>query len=278
MDRDSPSRTATDGRPPPPPGWPNGRRDVVRIFPGAVLHRTSDPGGRCVPEHAHDWPLLSLFIAGGYRNVVDEGALTIAGPSAVFYRRGDAHANQIGRFGHEQLEIEFDPAWLGAGALAQPDRPVRRIGGAVALASRRLLKLCQDPAATERGIAQALRSFLAHMATPDAAPAAPAWLVQVESLLGTTPRPLDNADLADRLGLSPPWLTETYRAHAGEGLAEADRRRRAQQAVHLLRTTAVPVAQIAAATGFCDQSHLARVVKRFYGCPPTRLDPAHRPE
>lgn len=226
-----------------------------------------------MPEHAHDWPMLSLYIAGGYRNLIDEGSLAIAGPSAVFYRRGDAHANQVGRFGHEQLEIEFDPAWLGPGALAPLDRPVRRIGGPVALASRRLLKRCQDPAATERAIAQALSSFLVCMATADAGPAAPAWLVQVESLLGTTPTPLATAELADRLGLSPPWLTEAYRAHVGQGLAEADRRRRAQQAVHLLRTTGVPVAQVAAVTGFCDQSHLSRVVKRLYGRQPTRLAP-----
>jgi transcriptional regulator GlxA family with amidase domain len=35
----------------------------------------------------------------------------------------------------------------------------------------------------------------------------------------------------------------------------------------------VPVAQVAAVTGFCDQSHLSRVVKRLYGRQPTRLAP-----
>jgi hypothetical protein len=39
-----------------------------------------------VPEHAHDWPVLSLFVIGGYSNRTEIGETFIAAPSAILYR------------------------------------------------------------------------------------------------------------------------------------------------------------------------------------------------
>ena len=35
---------------------------MLRKFSGALVSRTIDRSGRLVPEHAHDWPVLSLFV------------------------------------------------------------------------------------------------------------------------------------------------------------------------------------------------------------------------
>jgi hypothetical protein len=77
-----------------------------------------------VPEHAHDWPVVSLFVMGSYLNETDVGKTFISGPSAVFYRAGAAHRNTTAALGFEQIEIEFDPNWLGRGLV--PTLPVVR--------------------------------------------------------------------------------------------------------------------------------------------------------
>jgi hypothetical protein len=89
-------------------------------FSGARVRRVLDPSGAVVAEHAHDWPMISLYVMGGYRNFTHCGEREIAGPSIVFYRPGAAHRNVAGETGFEQIEIEFDPgevgrspAWIG---------------------------------------------------------------------------------------------------------------------------------------------------------------------
>jgi AraC family transcriptional regulator len=66
-----------------------------------------------VPEYAHDRPVLSIFVLGGYLNQTELGQRLIDGPSATLYRAGSAHGNTALSVGFEQIEIEFDPEWLG---------------------------------------------------------------------------------------------------------------------------------------------------------------------
>ena len=52
-----------------------------------------------------------------------------------------------------------------------------------------------------------------------------------------------------------------YRAWRGEGLAETARRLRVERAALLLRGSDAPLADIALAAGFCDQSHMNRAFR-----------------
>src|SRR5262245_25498231 len=100
---------------------------MLQKFGGATVRRVVDRSGARVPEHAHDWPVLSIFVLGGDLNQTELGEAFIAGPSAVLYRAGAAHRNTVASSGFEQIEIELDPAWLGR---ALPGAPVSRwIGG-----------------------------------------------------------------------------------------------------------------------------------------------------
>jgi len=47
--------------------------------------------------------------------------------------------------------------------------------------------------------------------------------------------------------------------------------RRVERATDLIRTTRLPLAEIAYATGFSDQSHMKRLVKRATGLTPNEL-------
>jgi AraC family transcriptional regulator len=240
---------------------------MLRRFSGATLRRTIDRSGTEVPEHAHDWPLLSLFVMGGYSNRTGLGERFIAGPSAVFYAAGAAHHNVAGDDGFEQIEIEFDPAWLRSVRL--PDAPVLRwVGGRAGAEAQALASLCNQ-GAPERQLLASLRRFLGSASTASDV-RQPEWLDSVTTRLRGDPA-RKVAGLAQAAGLHPSWLGTAYRRVAGEGLLDAAARFRVEHATRLLRETELPFTDIALDAGFCDQSHMIRSFRRVLGRLPSSV-------
>jgi AraC family transcriptional regulator len=242
----------------------------VKTLAGARALRIVHPAGQVIQAHRHDWPLLTLPALGGYEEESDEGSIAVAGPAVVLHPAGRCHANCIHQLGMETFSIEFDPAWIG---LSRRDRLIERsrywIGGPVTLASRALARLWSDPAASEDEIRRSTEEFL-EMARKAAVSPQPAWLARARRQLSVD-QATTAARIAESLGMHPRWLAHAYRRAAGEGLHDTVRRNRAEQAAHLLRSTDSPIAEIAFATGFCDQSHLSRVLGHFTGRTPLQI-------
>ena len=240
---------------------------MLQEFSGATLRRTLDRSGANVPEHAHDWPLLSLFVMGSYSNQTELGERFISGPSAVFYAAGAAHRNMAGPEGFEQIEIEFDPAWLRSVRL--PRGPVLQwTGGRGAAAASGLARLCSRNV-SEEDVLAALRRFL-ETTPPASGTVHPEWLDGVSCSLRHDPA-RRVAELAQEAGLHPSWLGTAYRRATGEGLMEAAARFRVEHATRLLRETDAPLTQVAMDAGFCDQSHMIRSFKRVLGRLPSAV-------
>lgn len=251
---------------------------TLRHFAGARALRLSDRGGASIPEHAHDWPVLSLFVAGSYRNSSDIGETAVSQPSAMFYRAGERHSNVIGRLGLEQIDLEFDPFWLGLTLKPSWSPVVNWKGGLAGLQACKLAKLWSNPAAREADLAAATREFL--IRGFDGRPVRePAWLPDALRLIEESAALTAN-QLACELCLNPGWLAEAYRAAMGEGIGETVRRRRVETAVHMLVSSSESQAQIAAAVGFCDQSHMIRAFHAVLGRTPgeVRREQHRRPQ
>lgn len=239
---------------------------MLQRFSGAAVRRVVDHSGTFVPEHAHDWPLLSIYVLGGYLNGTELGETTIAGPSAVFYRPGASHRNQVLNRGFEQIEVEFDPAWLGD---SLPDaRVVRWIGGRAGAEARALARGCQAGLSEDRLRAAMLRLFAAAAVEGEPVPAP--WVGEVAKRLNDDPH-LSVGALAAKEQLHPSWLGDAYRRATGEGVQETAARLRVEQAAKLLRETELPAAIVAADAGFCDQSHMIRTFRRVLGRTPTAV-------
>jgi AraC family transcriptional regulator len=242
-------------------------REIARLS-GARAVRIVDRGGSVVAEHSHDWPILSLFVTGDYLKVSELGATRIRAPSAILHAPGGAHANLVGSVGAEQLDIEFDPAWAGLDRAAL--LPVRCwIGGTVAASGQRLARLWRSGRASETMLALATRQFL-EQALRAAPERTPPWLDRVAALLRAESPPPTTA-IAARLGMNPGWLAQAYRRAVGEGIGDTLRRRRVESAAAMLRAREAPHAQIAAAAGFCDQSHMIRAFRAVLGRTPTQI-------
>lgn len=242
----------------------------LRRLAGAHAARVIAGPRSSVPEHAHDWPMLSLYVMGNYRKTFDGGEVRIRGPSAVLHGAKRNHANHFEEAGLEQVDIEFDPAWFGRGLSFSSSQPVQCwTGGPVAAAASRLARMWCNPAVSEPQLQHSTAKFLTiALAARDVRE--PAWLPSVLQSLdiasaATAP------ELARPLGLHPSWLAQAYRHASGEGLRETVQRLRVERATSMLRDSELPLAEIAADAGFCDQSHMNRIFRRLLGRTPLEV-------
>ena len=87
--------------------------------------------------------------------------------------------------------------------------------------------------------------------------------------------PLPIADLCRRLGTNKKRLERHFAAEVGASPLAAYLDIRLDHALYLLKGTERSVASIAAECGFCDSSHLSRMIRRKTGSTPVALRQAH---
>jgi two-component system response regulator YesN len=75
-------------------------------------------------------------------------------------------------------------------------------------------------------------------------------------------------DLARHVGVSAGHLSQLLKERTGRSFVELLREVRVQAACELLVTTERPLAEIAVACGFCDQSYLTHVFRDLRGITP----------
>lgn len=74
--------------------------------------------------------------------------------------------------------------------------------------------------------------------------------------------------LAQQIGFSPYHFARLFRKTTGASLHQAVLRQRIERAEWLLQETDMPLAHVASACGFADQSHMTQVFKRALGLTP----------
>jgi AraC family transcriptional regulator len=248
-------------------------RDIVR-FSGARASRIGDAGSAVVGAHSHDWPILSIYVLGEHEKRHERGSDVVSGPAATLHLAGAPHANVVGASGFEQIDIEFDPAWLGLRLPAGASPVSCWQGGLVGAQSARLLRAWLGANPCEAELRRSTAAFLARALAADERPL-PAWVGAAAARLRSTESPT-TPDLVRMTGLSPAWLLQAYRAAYGEGVAETRLRGRVERALMLARDTDQRLCEIAAAVGFCDQSHMTRAFQRVLHRTPAEVRAEYR--
>jgi transcriptional regulator GlxA family with amidase domain len=168
----------------------------------------------------------------------------------------------------DDMVVRDGPIWTAGSAFAHIDlmlAVMRDLGGA-ALTDELANRLVADQRASQA-------SFLipSHLAARDETVAA------LESFVRTN---LDQAHTLDSLAhwcaLSPRTLARRTTKAVGLSPLQLVQRVRLERSLHLLRTTRMPLDQIAAAVGLADPATLHRLVKRHTGRSPGALRPGAR--
>lgn len=225
------------------------------------------PGAQRIAPHRHDFACLTIPVIGSLTEVGEFGEADLAGPSVIYHPAGVEHEDRIGDDGLETVSIILDPHWLRF--LGVTDAPARSrfwSGGPTALAARRLAKAWRGLDADEAALSAATATFFAVARSGSDALKANAPSKGQPAAAGS-----GAAGPARGRCLHPAWIARSYRAAAGEGLREALRRSRVEAAVRQLRESSAPLAEIAVAAGFCDQSHMNRSFRRVVGRTPLEV-------
>jgi AraC-like DNA-binding protein len=97
----------------------------------------------------------------------------------------------------------------------------------------------------------------------------------LESLRERLSRRLTVREAAEKVHMSESYFMRFFRTTTGMSFLAYLNQLRVTRAFELLMHTDLPIAHIAAETGFCDQSHLIRHFRERFGAPPGRLRRAH---
>lgn len=261
----------------PPKNFTNGTILRWRRVPGLVLAEVEYEAGRRIGRHVHPHARLVLVLSGSVTEIRGQESATHS-PSALLFRLPDEpHAYAIGPSGATCLVVDVDPAWL---ARVRDQAPVLaasaafRGGLVVHLAHRLHGEFRLRDEVSRIAIQSLVLGVLAEMSRRVSRAAermdgsAPLWLRQARALVDLHfAQPLPLAAVAERVGVHPVHLARTFRRCYQTTFAGYVRQLRIEFARRELSGSA-SLSAIAAAAGFCDQSHFSRLFKQYTGMTP----------
>ena len=242
---------------------------------GLTLAETAYPPNHKLPRHSHNRSCLMIVLQGAvtesYRN-----ESFLAKPSTLIFRpSGEVHSDQFYGSGGRLFIIEMEKDWLNR--VSECSLSLRKLvgfsGGWISSLSHRLYKEFREMDNLSHLVIEGLMLEIMVETSRCSADVSvrrpPHWLKYATELLHARfSEHLTMACIAKIIGVHPVHLAQafrrTYRCSPGEYV----RRLRVEFACHQLTTSDSPLADIALAAGFSDQSHLSRTFKRQMGMTP----------
>ncbi len=239
---------------------------------GVRLLEKSHRPGEDLPWHVHALPYVSLLSAGRYREELGSGVTDCRPATIVVHPAGELHRNVFHDRRARLFDLELEEAalaGLGDARRAFADRIVVRGAHAAGVLARLQLEL-RAPDELTALVVQGALFELAAAILRERRPGGPvpAWLRRAEAVLRDRyAAPPGLAELAREVGVHPGHLSRGFRRHLGRSVGETVRRRRLERSLELLRSE-MPLAEVALACGFADQSHFTRCFTRRVGVSP----------
>ncbi len=222
-----------------------------------------------LPKHCHEMAKYCFVLKGSFSETIGSREQVRHPLALTFHPADTTHSEVHNAPGHHFL-IEVGPPWLDRMIeyAAVLDRPVD-LEGTVAL---RLATQLYDefrhldwisPLAIE-GLILELMAGTSRLGFNVSERRPPPWLNGVEELLRAKfTENLTLNELATTAGVHKVHLARVFRKFHGCSIGHFVRQLRVEYASQQLSSTDVPLVDIAAASGFSDQSHFSRVFKSF---------------
>lgn len=213
----------------------------------ATPRRMSHGACELLPRHRHSEAFAAIVLGGDYVEAGDSGRHRVSPGDVIFHAAYENHLDRFGSSNVEVLVLPIERMWSGPvlGRLDDPDLIARL---------------------AERDCKEALAAMLeAIVAT---APRLDDWPDFLAADLLHDPE-LSLRDWSCRAGIHPGSLSRGFRQQFGIVPAEFRSIARTRKAMRHLTT--LPLSEAAAASGFADQPHMTRAVKRVTGLSPRHL-------
>ncbi len=243
---------------------------------GFTLTEGIHAGGSALPWHYHEGPTLCFVLRGAFTETSGGERLTCTPDTLKVMPAGERHCDEFDRGDARGLLVEADAERarsIRSHATALDERVAFHGGLPAALARRVYQEFRQADEAAPLAVEGLLLELLAAVSRRRAEGlpngVAP-WLGETRDRLHAdlTARP-SLADLAEAVGVHPVTLARAFRRSFGCTVGEYLRRLRIERAAEHLVTGSQPLAEIALAAGFADQSHFSNVFRRRTGMSPS---------
>jgi AraC family transcriptional regulator len=249
-------------------------------FGRIVITASRYRAGDSLPRHCHEQAYLYVMLAGGIaeramhrENVCTRGWL-------IYNEAGEAHEDRVFEQGAVGLNIEMPLDWLrDVQTTCSVGEPLlyRHAGAAITSVGALQLAMRQRDSLQALGVEEAVVRLVDSLsARTHGRHSRPAWLQKAEDEIGQRYRTgLRLDDIADAIGVHRAHLCREFRRHCGCTMTQYAGRLRADLALEALIRSAEPLATLAARTGYADQAHLTRAIRRHFGTTPGILRRAH---
>jgi len=228
---------------------------------------------RQVPRHSHQDAHFVLVVEGGYVTTAHGAPALCDSPTLVFNPAGTTHRDRFksprGRFFTVSVAAPSLATTLNHYRLL--DRPTVLAAPQAVGIARRLVQECASWDMASPLVAEGFCWELLAAAQPDDRPqrVAPPWLWTARELLrDQAAEALELSTIATAVRVHPIHLTRTFRRFFNCTPGEYLRRCRLERATDLLRSSPLPLTEIALNSGFTDQSHFTRTFRRAFGIAP----------
>jgi len=247
-----------------------------------VMTERAYPAGYETPAHVHDRPLFCVVLDGSYEEVNSGRTHQCTASTMLFHAAHEEHLERFGGTGGRSLIVEIEPTWYqrirevaprGVGTSACD-------GGGLRLSGAKLYKEFRaedeaSPLIIEGLMMEMMGEFMRLRQYSGARP--PRWLGDVcEYIRANFSRRLTLEKIGRAANAHPVHVAQTFRRFHECTIGEYLRRLRVDFACRELTAADKPMAEIALAAGFSDQSHFNRSFKREVGMSPSQFRDAQR--
>lgn len=201
-----------------------------------------------IPLHRHNHAYAALVLSGSYEESGSRGRFRAGPGDVLLHEVFEAHLDRFQKSGARifSLGLQAWPSGPPMARVADPDRIVRTAERDAAEASALLLADLR----ARPSVAHDWQDMLAADLLSD-----PDWRLD---------------DWARRSALAPATVSRGFRRIFGMTPAAFRLQARARRALTMVTASQVPLAAIAATTGFADQAHMSRAIRALTGAPPGR--------
>jgi AraC family transcriptional regulator len=245
-------------------------------FDGLNVSEVSYRPGQRMRPHAHADAIFSMVLHGFSLEHVGRDSFNVAPSLYRYHPPEEMHENVVGPTGWRLFNIEVPAYWLtrssDEGQLRQ--RGLALTGGPMTFLIQRMLREFRFRDCNSRLVMEGLALELVGEATRAAASYNPVgsknrWLTHVvDRINGEFARQLTLGELASAAAVDPTHLARCFRRRFNCTIGEYVRRVRIAFACRKLQSTDVPLKELAAEAGFCNQSHFGRAFKAMVGVTP----------
>ena len=218
-------------------------------------------------KHAHQRAFISFVIAGTYVEYCGDRAIRCPRGTLVFHPSGEEHSDRFESQEAILLGIEVDDPYVSDQRLFGSRHVMT---GPETLVAHQIARELKEQCLVSDLVMESLvAELISNCCHGSGRKGTPRWLgTAIEMVNERYACRLGLTEVAAAAGVHPVHLARQFRLRMGCTFGEFVRRVRIARALAQLRRTSASIAEIAAATGFADQSHLTRLITATVGLSP----------